>query len=106
MPVTNKIIGKTTLALVMWAGFLCKRGEIPFAKEKNRAAWLESEWDFPLKAEGKKFPAHMSSPELDMILSLHIGKLGESQAFRDHLKKGRDVFVTSDHVRLLRHICW
>jgi hypothetical protein len=41
-----------------------------------------------------------------MILSLHIGKLGESQAFRDHLKKGRDVFVTSDHVRLLRHICW
>jgi hypothetical protein len=43
-----------SMACVMWAGFLCKRGKLPFAKEKNRAAWLESEWDFPLK--GRTFP--------------------------------------------------
>jgi hypothetical protein len=28
------------MARVMSAGFLYKRGKIPFAKEKNRAAWL------------------------------------------------------------------
>jgi hypothetical protein len=34
---------------------LCKNvKKIPFANEKNRAAWLEKNEDFPLK--GRKFP--------------------------------------------------
>jgi hypothetical protein len=49
-----------TMAGVMWAGFLCKSGKIPFAKEKKRAAWLESERDFPLK--GRKFPLTWHGP--------------------------------------------
>jgi hypothetical protein len=53
--------GLETKARVMWAGFLCKRVFSHFAKEKNRATWLESERDFPLK--GRKFPLTWYGPK-------------------------------------------
>jgi hypothetical protein len=59
-----------TMARVMWALFLCKRDFFPFAKEKNRAACLESEWDFPLK--GRKFPLTWHGP----LWALEKGRKG------------------------------
>jgi hypothetical protein len=50
------------MARVMWEGFLCKRDFFPYAKEKNGAAWLERNGDFPLK--GRKFPLTWHGPML------------------------------------------
>jgi hypothetical protein len=53
-------IALEVMARVMWAGFLCKRVFVPYAKDKNRAAWLKSDWEFPLK--GRKIPLTWHGP--------------------------------------------